>query len=1004
MKPSIRCRIGWLSLAAFAGAAHAATTHDVSIVNLAFSPDNVMAVMGDTVRWTEMDGAGHSTTSDDALWDSDALPFNGTFSFVFNTPGNFPYHCTPHPFMTGNVAVQAGSNAPPTVAITSPTNGATFPVTNSITLIATAADDDGTIDQVEFFDGTNSLGVDSFAPYQVTTTLGLGAHALTAVATDNRGTSITSAVVNITLRTVPIDNPIAARIPKGNITVELKTIADGMVSPLGLAVPDDGGGRMFVYDQVGLIWVVTAAGRLPTPLLDLRTRLVNLSGAYDERGLLGLAVHPNFAQNPILYTYTSEPNSGAADFPSTLTPGTTNNHQSVLAEWRINPANTNRADPASRREIMRIDKPQSNHNGGTLRFGPDHFLYLSLGDGGEADDQGTGHSPGGNGQNTTNILGSIIRIDVDGTNSANGKYGVPTDNPFVAKPGVDEIFAYGLRNPFSFSFDRGSGLLYLGDVGQNKIEEVDIITKGSNYGWNIKEGTFYFDPNGAGAGYVTDMPVRPVPPDLVDPIAQYDHDDGTAVIAGYVYRGSQIPALAGRFVFGDWGIFGSPSGRLYYLDASSAVKELRIGIEDRALGYYLKGYGEDATGELYVFASRPQGPTGIGGIMYKIVPPPASALALAEGAVTNGTNFQATWTGGIGPFVQQRKAAVTEPIWMNESVSTGTLATARMFSPNGFFRELDTARQPAVPLTALLNGANERPNPVATAGDGFAIFSLEGNSLTFTITYRGLSGTATAAHIHGPAPATNAAAVIIDLQPYHNGAFRSNGSFSGTIVLSDAHKALVLAGRTYANVHTAANPGGEIRGHITPVLLEASLLGDYEPAKTPASGQGSFTLVGNQLTFNIAYRDLSGPAMAAHFHASAPLGNNAGIIVDLIAFNGGSFGSSGSVSGTTNLTASQLAAFIDGQAYVNFHTAANPGGEIRGQILPKATAIPMTAFVSGPNERPTPLTNSATGRGIFSLEGDRLAFVITYEGLSGPRHRGAPARTGGDDECRGRAN
>jgi hypothetical protein len=364
--------------------------------------------------------------------------------------------------------------------------------------------------------------------------------------------------------------------------------------------------------------------------------------------------------------------------------------------------------------------------------------------------------------------------------------------------------------------------------------------------------------------------------------------------------------------------------------------------------------------------------------------------------VTNGTNFQATWTGGIGPFVQQRKAAVTEPIWMNESVSTGTLATARMFSPNGFFRELDTARQPAVPLTALLNGANERPNPVATAGDGFAIFSLEGNSLTFTITYRGLSGTATAAHIHGPAPATNAAAVIIDLQPYHNGAFRSNGSFSGTIVLSDAHKALVLAGRTYANVHTAANPGGEIRGHITPVLLEASLLGDYEPAKTPASGQGSFTLVGNQLTFNIAYRDLSGPAMAAHFHASAPLGNNAGIIVDLIAFNGGSFGSSGSVSGTTNLTASQLAAFIDGQAYVNFHTAANPGGEIRGQILPKATAIPMTAFVSGPNERPTPLTNSATGRGIFSLEGDRLAFVITYEGLSGPAtaaHLHGPAVT-----------
>ena len=889
------------------------------------------------------------------------------------------------------------TNAPPSVTITSPANGSTSAAPASVTLEATAIDRDGTVTGVEFFDGATSLGIDATSAYSLTVNLGLGTHALTAVATDNLGASSTSAVVTVTVVTVPILDPIAERIPKGDITIELKTVADGMVSPLGMAVPDDGSGRLFVYDQVGLVWVVTSAGRLPTPLLDLRTRLMNLSGAYDERGLLGLAVHPNFAQNPLLYTYTSEPNSGPADFPSTLPVGATNNHQSVIAEWRLNPAATNRVDPATRREVLRIDEPQSNHNGGTMRFGPDGLLYVSLGDGGQADDQGNGHSPGGNGQDTTNILGSVIRIDVNGSNSANGKYGVPTDNPFVGVPGVDEIYAYGLRNPFSFSFDRGSGLLYLGDVGQNKVEEVDIIQKGGNYGWNLKEGSFYFDPNGAGAGYVTTVPVRPVPPDLIDPIAQYDHDDGTAVIGGAVYRGSQLPGLAGRYVFGDWGIFGSPSGRLYYLDANSAIKELRIGLEDRPLGLYLKGFGEDAAGELYIFASEPQGPAGNGGIMYKIVPPPASALALVSGVATNGTNFQTTWRGGIGPFAQQRKLVLNEPFYLNEAFLTSNSVIVPQRGASGFFREVDTTRQISVPFTALLNGANERP-AIATAGEGFAIFNLEGNSLSFTITYRGLGSLATRAHIHGPAAATNSTGILIDLEPYHNGPFGTNGSFSGTLVLSDTHKAYLMAGRTYVNVHTVNNGGGEIRGQIAPVLLQASLLGAYEnpPVSEPAQGFGSFTLIGNQLTFNVTYRGLSGPASAAHIHGSAPIGQNAGVLIDFFPYSGGGYGSNGVVSGTVTLNAAQLAAVIDGQTYCNFHTAAHGSGEMRGQIVPQSTAVPFTAAISGLNERPTPLTNSATGFGSFSLEGNQLAFNITYSGLSGPAtaaHIHGPATT-----------
>ena len=176
----------------------------------------------------------------------------------------------------------------------------------------------GSVASVQFFDGTNSLGTDTTSPYSVTVDLYPGVHPLTAVATDNLGLAATSTVVSVTVTSTPIANPIADRIPKGDITVELKTIADGMISPLGMAVPDDGSGRMFVYDQAGLVWLVTASGRSPKPVLDLRTRLVNISGSYDERGLLGLALHTNFAQFPYLYTYTSEFSSGPADFPSNL--------------------------------------------------------------------------------------------------------------------------------------------------------------------------------------------------------------------------------------------------------------------------------------------------------------------------------------------------------------------------------------------------------------------------------------------------------------------------------------------------------------------------------------------------------------------------------------------------------------------------------------------------------------------------------------------------------------
>jgi len=631
MKTHIRILLGSLCLVLLSGPPSAlAATTNVNIVDFGFQPANVTIKVGDTVTWTNTGSFMHTSTSGtttggaphpDGLWDSGSLLSGRTFSHTFTKAGVFPYYCTPHfSMMTGTVNVQAAVNVPPTVAITRPADGATFTSPASVTIQAAASDADGTVVKVEFFDGTNSLGSVTAPPYTKTVTLYPGTHSLTTVATDNAGAATTSTAVTATVNTTPITDPIPAHIVKGDITIELQTIVDGLTAPLSLAVPDDGSKRMFVCDQVGLAWVVAnGSNKLPTPLLDVRSRLVTF-GAYDERGLLGLAIHPDFAHHPLVYTYTSEPINGTADFVNVMPAGVTNNHQSVLAEWRIDPANPNQVDPASRREILRLDKPQSNHNGGTLRFGPDRYLYISLGDGGQANDVANGHVPGGNAQNLQRIYGKLLRIDVDGTNSANGRYGIPRDNPFVGQNAVQEIYAYGLRNPFTYSFDSLTGDLYLGDAGQNNIEEVDLIAKGGNYGWNVKEGTFWFDSVSANIGKVVTGPVRPVPANLIDPIAQYDHGEGSVVIGGFVYRGSQVPALQGRYVFGDWGSFAAPSARLFYLEPTFAITELRIGLADRSTGFWLRGFGQDADGELYVFGSTVLGPTGTTGQMLKIVP------------------------------------------------------------------------------------------------------------------------------------------------------------------------------------------------------------------------------------------------------------------------------------------------------------------------------------------------------------------------------------------------
>ena len=465
----------------------------------------------------------------------------------------------------------------------------------------------------------------------------------------------------------PLKDPIPGAIPQSPVKVALQTVMSGLVSPVASAVAPGDRHHLYVADQIGKLWRVpidshedsgmeerdddrrgersddaTGPQRQPELFLDMSRLLVKLGvdpSGYDERGLLGIAFHPQFRFNGLFYTFTSQPVKGRADF-STLPRGVAPNCQSVITEWRVKYPGKHHSpvDLGSGRELVRIDKPQFNHNGGALVFGPDQMLYVSLGDGGGADDQGVGHVQGGNGQSLApgNVLGKILRIDPLGRNSANGRYGIPPDNPFVGKPGANEIFAYGFRNPFRMSFDP-FGRLLVGDVGQNNIEEVDIVTSGGNYGWRVKEGTFLFDPDGpnsltdpeVGKGFVyADSPGMPA--GLIDPIAEYDHADGPnlpetrlAVIGGFVYRGHKLDALRGEYVFGDYSGEASktPEGHIFILGRNNRIENL-VPVNRHPLDMAVLGFGQDHRGELYLLANGTGTLRGKTGVVMKFTPAP----------------------------------------------------------------------------------------------------------------------------------------------------------------------------------------------------------------------------------------------------------------------------------------------------------------------------------------------------------------------------------------------
>ncbi len=402
--------------------------------------------------------------------------------------------------------------------------------------------------------------------------------------------------------------------------VGLELVADGFTAPMALISAGDGTGRMFLVEQTGTVRIVLANGTvLDEPFLDVGDRMIKLMTGFDERGLLGLAFHPDFADNGRVFVFYTAPlrSQAPADWNAT-------NH---LSEFAIAEDDPNRVDMASERVILEVDKPQFNHNGGGIAFGPDGYLYVPLGDGGGADDVGLGHAPDGNGQNASTLLGKILRLDVD--NASRGlAYGIPEDNPFVGKAGfLSEIYALGLRNPWRMSFDSGGNReLLVSDAGQNLWEEVDLVTSGGNYGWNLKEGTHCFDPENPNRSpdRCQNESARGEP--LIDPVIEYGHDLGTTVVGGYIYRGQHIPQMNGRYIFADWSnSFSEGNGTL--LAATPSSEGLwsweEIEVSDNPGGRvdaFIRSFGLDDEGEIYVLTSDVAGPTNETGRIFKIVP------------------------------------------------------------------------------------------------------------------------------------------------------------------------------------------------------------------------------------------------------------------------------------------------------------------------------------------------------------------------------------------------
>lgn len=349
----------------------------------------------------------------------------------------------------------------------------------------------------------------------------------------------------------------------------------GQLRPLRLmelTYPKDGSNRLFAASQYGAIWAFENRSDVTDShlVLDLRGKVYDWKkpGA-NEQGLLGLAMHPDFKSNGYFYVYYSHPTE----------------KKSVVSRFTISKDNPNQADPESEFVLMEIDQPYQNHNGGAIEFGPDGYLYVALGDGGDRND------PIANGQDRASMLGSILRIDVD--HPAAGKnYGIPADNPFVSVDGDPEVYAYGLRNPWRIAFDRETGMLWCGDVGQELWEEVNVIEKGGNYGWSNREGTHAFG----------NRPMVDGVSDPIEPVWEYDHQIGKSITGGRVYRSSRVPDLSGKYLFADY-----VTGKIWALSYDPATGKATRNEQVIPDSIPVLAFGEDESGEVFYLTNSSRG-------------------------------------------------------------------------------------------------------------------------------------------------------------------------------------------------------------------------------------------------------------------------------------------------------------------------------------------------------------------------------------------------------------
>jgi glucose/arabinose dehydrogenase len=423
--------------------------------------------------------------------------------------------------------------------------------------------------------------------------------------------------------TTPAASASAGPAASGRADAAIEVVASGLSTPVGLVAPPDGSGRLFVIEQTGRILILRDGRIEPEPFLDLSDRLVALDQTYDERGLLGLAFDPDFARNGSSFVYYGAP-VGKAAAPLV-------DHANILSEFHVSRTNPDRADPDSEHVVLRFGQPQPNHSGGGLGFGPDGYLYLGTGDGGGQGDASAGHSPQGNAQDRTKLNGKVLRLDVHVTGAGDPTYRSPPDNPFAKAGGREEIYAYGFRNPWRLSWDPGGDRrLLVSDVGYGRYEEVDVVEKGRNYGWRVREGAHCLDVEfplvDLGTCDLKDDRGQP----LTDPVLEYTHKAvGIAVVGGYVYRGRAISGLQGRYVFADFtrDFADAVEGHGTMLMAEPMAGDgeqwpwRRLVLRNGPLDRFVTGMGEDASGELYVLTRTEFGPVGETGEVLKLIAP-----------------------------------------------------------------------------------------------------------------------------------------------------------------------------------------------------------------------------------------------------------------------------------------------------------------------------------------------------------------------------------------------